>query len=402
MPSSKSSKKKHVTAKSTIRNSPNKSKASTSTAAARPVSIHRARSRTPVDSDDDIPPASEPLNDRNDSEADHTMDDEDKGVEEDEEDEDNDEEDKDDDDEEGDGEEGEEEGREDEDEEGVTKDKGEDEDVNDEKGSDDGEEHTAAADATQDPPSSTAAHTHADIPMTGVSGQERIYQTRDAANLVSVIGDRLAAKNVKSQAIADDAHLGYCAFPMIDTPPGVKWGKINNREVMQPAVKKLLDGFEENGMLSALPDRVIRIAVKKKWVSTKLMSTTSGKNVLQLPLFELTEEGKEVARKGEIIPYSGNHRRAALAEHKKATKKNIKVIQREIKKLAPKKNAKNTKNAIPSDRAALELEEKKEYLAEMETRLEMCHLWGAELYDLGGWCLLFTDYNSLTYIPHIN
>lgn len=106
----------------------------------------------------------------------------------------------------------------------------------------------------------------------------------------------------------------------------------------------------------------------------KLVSTNSSKNVLQLPLFELTKEGKEVARNGEIIPYLGNHCHAALAEHKKAMEKNIKIIQRKIKKLTPKKNAKNTKNAIPSDCAVLKLEEKKEYLGEMETCLQMCHL----------------------------
>lgn len=54
-----------------------------------------------------------------------------------------------------------------------------------------------------------------------------------------------------------------------------------------------------------------------------------------------------------------------------------------MKKLAPKKNAKNTKNAIPSERAEKEVTEGKEYLAELQVRLEMCSFWGAQLYDLG-------------------
>ncbi len=102
-------------------------------------------------------------------------------------------------------------------------------------------------------------------------------------------------------------------------------------------MKRILDGLEENGMQSLLPEHVICIAVKQSWISTKLVPTTSGKDVLHLPIFELTDEGIKAARKGLIIPYSGNHRHAALFEHKKATEKSIKLIEQEIKKLAPKR-----------------------------------------------------------------
>ncbi len=43
----------------------------------------------------------------------------------------------------------------------------------------------------------------------------------------------------------------------------------------------------------------------------------------------------------------------------------------------------NTKNTIPTDRMALKLKEKTEYLEEMKTQLDMCHLWGVQIYDLG-------------------
>ncbi len=253
---------------------------------------------------------------------------------------------------------------------------------------------TATATAT----SSTAGPSTVDVTMGTVSGQDRIYQTRDAANLASIIGDRMATENLKSQAIADAANLGFCAFQILEPYAGIVWGMINSRELIQPAIKRILDGFKENGMQSSLPERVIRIAVKKSWISTKLVPTTSGKDVLHLPLFELTDKGVEAARKGLIIPYSGNHRRAALFEHKKATEKSIKLIEREIKKLAPKKNARNTKNAIPTDRAALELKEKTEYLEEMKTWLDMCHLWGAQIYDLGEFVRHVFQALSLTYL----
>ncbi len=69
-----------------------------------------------------------------------------------------------------------------------------------------------------------------------------------------------------------------------------------------------------------------------------------------------------------------------------------------MKKLAPKKNTKNIKNAILSERVEKEIMEGKEYLAELQVQLEMCNYWGMQLYNLGEFIRISQIYISNVYM----
>lgn len=207
------------------------------------------------------------------------------------------------------------------------------------------------------------------------------------AILSNVIGDRNAACAIKHQEVADRAHLGYFGFPLQNPPEGITMGKYNDRPLNPVQYKRISNGFETQGILSAQPDRAIHLAVRKSWYVGKPARTCSGKNVLGLPRFVLTEEGKEAARKGLINPLSGNHRQAALRDASERTAKKIEAIKGEIKRQTPKSGEAVSKATAHS------LREKNGLIEELEERMSIMELWGCKIYDLGEYAY---DYRKMS------
>ncbi len=127
------------------------------------------------------------------------------------------------------------------------------------------------------------------------------------ATLLNVIREWNTTCTIKHQGAADWAHFGYFTFEYKNPPEGITMGKYNDWLLNAVQYKRISNGFETQGILSAHPECTIHLAVRKSWYVGKPACTCSGKNVLQLLQFVLSKEGKEAARKGLINLLLGNY-----------------------------------------------------------------------------------------------
>ncbi len=191
-----------------------------------------------------------------------------------------------------------------------------------------------------------------------------------------VVTDQLAAHQREMQAFAVEYFMGVCQFPLYDPPATMRWGKHNTRNVNDNAVGDLYKNFEKRGLHNADPDSLIRISIRREWFAGNLAASSVGKTVLELPAWALMPEGEAAMREGEIIPYSGNHRKHALKPHYASAEKRLKRGENELKKLTPKDMEKASAEEIKA------YEDKKEQVEVLRSHFAQAALWGAQLYDL--------------------
>ncbi len=191
-----------------------------------------------------------------------------------------------------------------------------------------------------------------------------------------VVTDKLAAHQREMQAYAAECFMGVSQFPLHDPPATMRWGKHNTRNVNDNAVTDLYKNFEKRGLHNADADSLIRIGIRPEWFAGNLAASSVGKTVLELPAWALTPEGEEAMREGEIIPYSGNHRKHVLKPHYTSAEKRLKRGENELKKLTPKDMEKASVEEIKA------YEDKKEQVEILRSHFAQAALWGAQLYDL--------------------
>lgn len=166
--------------------------------------------------------------------------------------------------------------------------------------------------------------------------EEASKRSEAADSLALVIAEQLAAKNRELAALADEATLGFVAFPLIDLLAGMGWGRFNRRDVSKPESRKLQGSMEINGLNNSDPMTVIHIGVRKQWIQGKLTKKLWGKSVLELALWKLTPEGVQAVKEGEAIPFSGNHRRDALINYQRTLERRVRNVEAELKHVVPK------------------------------------------------------------------
>lgn len=193
--------------------------------------------------------------------------------------------------------------------------------------------------------------------------------------LAAVITDKMAAHTREMQAFAAECFLGVSQFPLQDPPSTMKWGKHNTRNVNDAATAVLLKNFEKRGLHNADPDSLIRIGLKPEWFAGTLIPSSVGKTVLELPAWELTDEGHAAMKDGLIVPFSGNHRKHALKAHYELAEKRLKTGENELKRML-----KDTSDTSPEYLKAIE--DKKEQVEMLKSHFAHSALWGAAIYDL--------------------
>ncbi len=209
--------------------------------------------------------------------------------------------------------------------------------------------------------------------------EEEAKRAEVTASLALIIAEQLAAKNRELAALAKEATLGYCAFPLVDPPQGMGWGKWNKRGINKPESRKLRNSMEINGLNNSDPATVIRIGVRKEWLQGELTDADKlwGKSVLDLAPWKLTPAGVQAVKEGKAIPFSGNHRRDALTDYQKTSEKRVKNLEAEMKRMVPRGNTQMSIEAISA------YETMKDGLVVLKDINEKAKLWGAQLYDLG-------------------
>ncbi|KAF9515147.1 hypothetical protein BS47DRAFT_1391878 [Hydnum rufescens UP504] len=121
-------------------------------------------------------------------------------------------------------------------------------------------------------------------------------------NLLSEFGMNKAIK---------DMMIGHCSVDLSRVKKdGWVFGKWNQRGIDRSHVTRMVERLKQKRIVDE--DSGIAIALRRSWFTTTLEPTLNGKLVQDLPLLELTPEGKQAQGHGEFKPFGGNHRRAAV------------------------------------------------------------------------------------------
>ncbi len=212
----------------------------------------------------------------------------------------------------------------------------------------------------------------------------RTHRTKDeeakriaaADHLSLVVSEQAMAKLKELQMLAKEATLGYTAFPLASAPRTMTWGKHNTRDINKTKSNELLQNMEK-GLNNCDPETVIRIGMRREWYNGNFTDDLMGKTVLDLPGWRLTAAGLQAMKEGRIIPFSGNHRRDAITDLLKLSKKRVRALENEMKRMAPKGPEELDTVAFAS------YKKKDESLVTLKEHAEKSKLWCAQVYDLG-------------------
>ena len=188
--------------------------------------------------------------------------------------------------------------------------------------------------------------------------------TSDSAN----VGAEAISRHI--DASLKNALLGYVAFDLINPPQNFQWNEYNDRPLNASHVRRLTDSFTK-ALQPTRTTNSISIALKKSWFSTECLQDPSGKKIEEVPLLELTEQGKAA----KITPFSGFHRKSALAEYTTRMKERIEQNKTRIQELR--------EVALATEDQRKELAALVETDRQDEDRMVHAHLWTAAVYDLG-------------------
>jgi hypothetical protein len=179
---------------------------------------------------------------------------------------------------------------------------------------------------------------------------------------------------------AEKAFIGIMKINVIKPLPGVVWGRFNDREYLPSWIEKLVEMFPTRLKNSTMNKTAMYGAVRPSWVENikERLTSVEGKQIGQVPLLELSEEGKKAVPVQELWMLSGNHRREALTIHIKNKMEEL----RELEERAGKHHKKQAADGHLNEENAMEMMYDKEAAKLRQVIVDQSH-WAVMLYNRG-------------------
>lgn len=175
----------------------------------------------------------------------------------------------------------------------------------------------------------------------------------------------------------DEVRIGYFAMPWYRPLPGVQEAVTrDNRQIQQDHVRALLADFKVDGVKNCLSTTVIHVvASPTHFNSIAAVDSIDDKSIIDLPLLDVTPEGKISIQQGQWKFQGGQHRFYALDLLLSEKEKELNDAQVKLAKL----QAKRKMGSKDSEDAKL----LQETIAKISKSIAVQALWAICVYDKG-------------------
>lgn len=191
----------------------------------------------------------------------------------------------------------------------------------------------------------------------------------------------------------DEVRIGYLAMHWYRPLAGVQEAVTrDNRQIQQDHVLALLADFKADGVKNCLSTTVIHVvASPSHFNSTAAVASIDDKSIIDLPLLDVTPEGKISIQQGHWKFQGGQHRFYALELLLSEKENELLDAQTKLEKLQAKHKM-----------ASKDLKDAKllqEAIAKITKSIAVQSLWAICIYDKGelGLSIYFCDYVILRY-----
>jgi hypothetical protein len=214
----------------------------------------------------------------------------------------------------------------------------------------------------------------------------------DKATKSKVNYNTVTEEVTKYDKLLKESTLGYVKAKIWgDGQLQAEWGVINDREITQ--VKKVINvksanklmvryqtrktemanSFKKNGIQRCRLDTIIKLAMKKTWLSGTWVKDIEGMVIEEIPELELTDEGIMACALGEIKPMEGLGRRGGIEIVYEELIKELDIAKTKQKKISDGKRKTNDSAKVE---IAMEIED-------LEAQLKSCPYWTFRIIDQG-------------------
>ena len=182
-----------------------------------------------------------------------------------------------------------------------------------------------------------------------------------------------------------EAELGYLRMALFDPPQEARWGKYNDRQVDEKAVKELVAAFQKN-LDNCTEGTAIDIAVRPGWLEDrgKLHESVEGKRIGEVNALTFNEEGKNAIKKELLVVLGGNHRCHAVRNYVTSLKKEREGLKKEQQ--AATKKGKTSGGNIEDEGGAPQEEGEEDMttlIMKLDEDIETASQWVVRVYDRG-------------------
>ena len=180
----------------------------------------------------------------------------------------------------------------------------------------------------------------------------------------------------KLDALLTKITIGYVRYQIWGKESDdLSWGSVNDRTIDMTRKKQMYESLKKEGPQQARGDTVIKMLMRRSWYSNSVIAGLGGVRIKEVPLLELTEEGRKATKEKQLRPLEGLGRRGGVELLIQAMKEKVKGKNERIKKIG---EMKTQTEANTEEKGKLEEERK-----ELEELIEEAQWWTFCILDLG-------------------
>jgi len=143
----------------------------------------------------------------------------------------------------------------------------------------------------------------------------------------------------KLDGLLQQITIGYVRY-QIWGPESDKfvWGAVNDRSIDMARKKEMYESLKLEGPQQAKSDTVIKMLMKPSWFDNDTIATIDGKDIMDVPLLILTEEGLQAQKDQKLRLLEGLGRRGGVELWERAMNDDITVTNAKLKKISDIRN----------------------------------------------------------------
>ncbi|KAF9504492.1 hypothetical protein BS47DRAFT_1401344 [Hydnum rufescens UP504] len=181
-----------------------------------------------------------------------------------------------------------------------------------------------------------------------------------------------------------------------DVSEGWKFGMWNQRGVETTHATNLAERVRLQRVVDR--DTGIQIGLRWEWFENTLETMLEGKRIQDIPILELTSEGKKALARGEFRPFGGNHRRSAIEILVKTAKAELDRAMDAAQRVHDDLEEMTTEADKSEGKA--QLEELTKTIGWLKGEMKWNHLWHLNVWDLDQ--LRLTSYPEDIIFAHLS
>jgi hypothetical protein len=177
-----------------------------------------------------------------------------------------------------------------------------------------------------------------------------------------------------------EAFMGYMKVNLIRPPEGSCWGYFNDRVFDKGTIDDLVTDFGQEYVDNCSNLRAIEVGVKPDWLQMNvddIPKTAEGFTIGELPMLELSPQGKTAVLPDNLWFFGGNHRREALRIYLDKLRQEVKELKDGVNRILVEQSSEFLNER---EKEGNKLESLRKRLAEKIGREEM---WVVRLYNRG-------------------